>query len=84
MGQHRSEDLISEHEQNTSEDVDSKDGDEWPHDSQTCEGNWDSQTARQDLSPGCVTAGSYWWKLCGHYRQNGAHGVWCTWLCLVW
>jgi hypothetical protein len=28
MGQHRSEDLISEHEQNTSEDVDSKDGDE--------------------------------------------------------
>ena len=40
--QYWSEDLISEQQQNT------KDGDEGPPDSQGCEGNWDSQTARHD------------------------------------
>ena len=43
--QYCSEDLISEHEQNTSED-----GDEGPPDSQRCEANWESQTVGNDLS----------------------------------
>lgn len=47
MGQHCYEDLIPEHERNTSEDVDSDDGDERQPYSQRYERNWDSQIVGQ-------------------------------------
>jgi hypothetical protein len=49
MGQHCYEDLIPEHERNTSEDVDSDDGDERQPYSQRYERNWDSQIVGQEF-----------------------------------